>query len=86
MATDKGKGAGRGRRTGKGKGKGENGDGDDQPQGPGEHGDDDSVKLIHEDYVRRRLGGGAPATPEAYERAVEQFNRPLARCECERGR
>jgi hypothetical protein len=77
MATDKGRGAGRGRGKGKGKGKGkgENGDGDDgKPQGPGEH-EDDSVKRIHEDYVRRHLGGVAPATPEAYERAIEQFNR-----------
>jgi hypothetical protein len=70
MATDKGKGAGRGRR----KGKGEDGDGDDgEPQGP-KHRGGDPVR-IHEDYVRRHLGGGAPPTPEAYERAIEQFNR-----------
>jgi len=25
--------------------------------------------------VRRHLGGGAPATPEVYERAIGQFNR-----------
>ena len=33
--------------------------------------DTDPVQ-IHRDYIERRLGGGAPATPEAYARAIEQ--------------
>jgi hypothetical protein len=35
--------------------------------------DADPVK-IHREYVERRLGGGAPATQEAYARAVEQWH------------
>jgi hypothetical protein len=34
----------------------------------------DAVK-IHEAYLQHRLGGGAPATPEAYRRALEQFEK-----------
>jgi hypothetical protein len=69
MATDKRRG------RGKGKDKGENGDGDDgERHGPSKRHGGDPVR-IHEDYVQRHLGGGAPATPEAYERAIEQFNR-----------
>ena len=30
--------------------------------------------LVHRDYLRRRLEGGAPATPEAYARAIEQWH------------
>jgi hypothetical protein len=30
---------------------------------------------IHREYVERRVGGGAPATPEAYARAIEQWHR-----------
>jgi hypothetical protein len=30
---------------------------------------------IHEDFVNRRVGGGAPATREAYDRALEQWHR-----------
>lgn len=30
---------------------------------------------IHRDYVERRVRGGAPATPEAYARAIEQWHR-----------
>jgi hypothetical protein len=75
MATDKGKGAGRGRGRGKEKGKGENGDGDDgERHGPGKHHGGDPVR-IHEEYARHHVGGGAPPTPEAYERAIEQFNK-----------
>jgi hypothetical protein len=79
MATDKGRDTGRGKGAarGTGKGKRENGDGEDgdgEPQGPGKHHGGDPVR-IHEDYVQRHLGGGAPATPEAHERAIEQFNR-----------
>jgi hypothetical protein len=39
------------------------------PVGPG-----DPVR-IHEDYIRRHLEGGAPATREAYERAMEQWRK-----------
>jgi hypothetical protein len=35
--------------------------------------DADPVK-IHREYVERRLGGGVPATPEAYARALEQWH------------
>ena len=59
----------------KGKGKGGSDDySNDEPQGPGEHAGVNAVR-IHEAYVRRHLDGGAPATPEAYERAREQFRR-----------
>ncbi|MDQ3583577.1 MAG: hypothetical protein M3495_19105, partial [Pseudomonadota bacterium] len=61
--------------TGKRKGKGGYGDGDNgEPQGPGKHHGGDPVR-IHEDYVRHHLSGGAPATPEDYERATKQFNK-----------
>lgn len=49
-------------------------DGYDEPQGPGTHHGGDPVR-IHEDYVRHHMSGGDPATPEAYERAMEQFRR-----------
>lgn len=39
------------------------------PEGEGEN-----VKL-HGDYVKRRLEGGAPATPHAYARAMAQWQR-----------
>jgi hypothetical protein len=29
--------------------------------------------IVHRQYLERRLQGGAPATPEAYERAIEQW-------------
>ena len=29
--------------------------------------------IVHRDYLERRLQGGAPATPEAYARAIEQW-------------
>ncbi len=35
--------------------------------------DADPVRL-HRDYVQRRLGGGALPTPEAYERALDQWH------------
>ena len=35
--------------------------------------DADPVK-IHRDYVERRLGGGAPPSPQAYDRALEQWH------------
>ena len=30
---------------------------------------------IHREYVQRRIGGGAQPTPQAYERALEQWHR-----------
>jgi hypothetical protein len=54
---------------------------DDSPPPPGQAPDDDeffedeeSVRL-NEAYAEHRVAGGAPATPEAYRRAVEQFQR-----------
>lgn len=35
--------------------------------------DADPVK-IHREYVERRVGGGEPPTPEAYERAIGQWH------------
>lgn len=35
--------------------------------------DADPVK-IHRDYIERRVGGGAPPTPEAYERAIREWH------------
>lgn len=29
--------------------------------------------IVQREYLERRLQGGAPATPEAYERAIEQW-------------
>lgn len=45
---------------------------DEEPQGPGNP-DADPVR-IHQEYIERRIGGGAPPTPEAYARALEQWN------------
>ena len=45
-----------------------------EPQKPGKHHGGDPVK-IHEEFVKRHTGGGAPATPEAYEKARKQFRR-----------
>ena len=36
--------------------------------------DEESV-LLHDAYLEYRVAGGAPATPEAYRRAAEQFDR-----------
>jgi hypothetical protein len=36
--------------------------------------DEESLRL-HEAYLEYRVAGGAPASPEAYRRAVEQFDR-----------
>ncbi|MDN5795370.1 MAG: hypothetical protein L0H79_06410 [Intrasporangium sp.] len=38
----------------------------------GRNPDADPVR-IHREYVQRRLGGGAPPTPAAYENALEQW-------------
>lgn len=59
------------RRGGTGGGRGGKGD---TPQGPGKHHGGDPVR-IHEEYVKRHLEGGADATLEAYERAVDDFEK-----------
>src|SRR4051794_27363989 len=53
---------------------------EDTPPPGQEPGNDESPEsedslLVHEAYLEHRLGGGEPATPEAYQRAVEQFER-----------
>jgi hypothetical protein len=49
-------------------------DGDgERPVGPGNP-DADPVR-IHEAFVERRVGGGRPATPKAYEQALRQWRR-----------
>jgi hypothetical protein len=70
MTTPKGKGRGR-KRDDKDNG-GHQPPEDEEQQGPGNP-DADPVR-IHEEFAERRLGGGAPATPERYTRAVEQWN------------
>jgi hypothetical protein len=45
----------------------------EEPRPPGRDPDADPVK-VHRDYVERHLGGGAPATPEAYARALKQWH------------
>ena len=37
--------------------------------------EDEEGLRLHEAYLEYRVAGGAPATPEAYRRAVEQFDR-----------
>jgi hypothetical protein len=37
--------------------------------------EDEGSLRLHEAYLEYRVAGGAPATPEAYRRAVEQFDR-----------
>jgi hypothetical protein len=50
---------------------------DDYPPPPSdeESPENEDSLLVHEAYLQHRLGGGEPATPEAYRRAVEQFER-----------
>lgn len=36
---------------------------------------DADPQRIHRDYLERHLDGGEPATPEAYERGIEQWHR-----------
>ena len=38
-----------------------------------EQGETPEIIKVHSDYVRRRLEGGAPATPQAYARAMAQW-------------
>jgi hypothetical protein len=49
------------------------GGGGGEPPQLGRNPDADPVR-IHREYVQRRLGGGAPPTPEAYERALDQWH------------
>jgi hypothetical protein len=60
------------KRTRKGGGRGEPPYGEERPTPPGNP-DADPVR-IHREYVERRVGGGAPATPEAYDRALQQWH------------
>lgn len=52
--------------------RGERGEKEEQPP-LGRDPDADPVK-VHREYVERHLGGGAPATPEAYARALRQWH------------
>lgn len=45
-------------------------DGNDTEPNPEDEGD---IVRIHYEYVQRRLEGGAPATPQAYARAMAQW-------------
>jgi hypothetical protein len=49
-------------------------DGDDHQEPPPHEEQSDAVK-VHEAYLEHRLGGGEPATPEAFRRAIEQFQK-----------
>jgi hypothetical protein len=69
MATDRGRDADDGD-TGKEEGEYEP---PEEPQGPGRP-DADPVR-IHEEFTERRRAGGAPATPDAYARAIDQWNK-----------
>jgi hypothetical protein len=55
--------------------KSKNGDDDqkDEPRKP--HKEQRDAVKIHEAYLQHRLGGGEPASPEAYRRAVEAFEK-----------
>jgi hypothetical protein len=56
-------------------GEGSDGDGDENPPvSPGKHHGGDPVR-IHEAFIEQHLAGQTPATPEAYGRAREQFQR-----------
>jgi hypothetical protein len=48
-------------------------DGDYQEPEP--HQEEGGAVRVHQAYLEHRLGGGEPATPEAYRRAVEQFQK-----------
>jgi hypothetical protein len=39
------------------------------------HEEEGSAVKIHEAYLEHRLGGGETPTPEAYRRAIEQFEK-----------
>jgi hypothetical protein len=46
---------------------------DDYDEPPSESPEDEGSIRVHDAYLEHRLGGGEPATPEAFRRAVEQF-------------
>jgi hypothetical protein len=48
-------------------------DGDYQEPEP--HKEQSDAVRVHQAYLEHRLAGGEPATPEAYRRAVEQFQK-----------
>jgi hypothetical protein len=47
----------------------------EEEQEPKPHQEEGGAVRIHEAYLEHRLGGGEAATPEAYRRAVEQFQK-----------
>lgn len=50
--------------------------GDDHEEQPREpHKEQHDAVRIHEAYLQHRLGGGEPASPDAYRRGVEQFEK-----------
>jgi competence ComEA-like helix-hairpin-helix protein len=49
-------------------------DAENPPRRPGKQNGGNPV-LIHQAFIEHHLEGGTPATPEAYERAREQFQR-----------
>ena len=55
------------------KNKDDGGDYDEPPRKP--HNEQPGAVQIHEAYLQHRLGGGEPASPEAYRRALEQFEK-----------
>ncbi len=44
-----------------------------EPEPPEPHKEEPDAVRVHEAYLEHRLSGGEPATPEAYQRAFEQF-------------
>jgi hypothetical protein len=52
----------------------ETGSSDGRSEPLGRNPDADPVR-IHREYVQQRLGGGALPTPQAYERALDQWHR-----------
>jgi hypothetical protein len=50
--------------------------GDDSPgDARRPHVEEGDAVRVHEAYIENRLGGGEPPGPEAYQRAIEQFER-----------
>ncbi len=53
---------------------------DDEHEGPGDRDQPRRRRMgrehaVHEQIIDRRLGGGAPATPEGYAKALEEWNK-----------
>jgi hypothetical protein len=68
------------RDKGESAGEGKPDEGDETQEGGGSqesepHQEEHGAVRVHEAYLEHRLGGGAPATPDAYRRGVEQFQR-----------